>query len=106
VPVVLKSVRVTATVQVVLQSVRFSAHVANKNGAISHPLLSPGGGRDKKIPLATWHYGASPWRLSPQVHETQAQVNIDQDCWRSAQDILLHDFDRLHPDRVWLRSWH
>ena len=59
---------------------------------------------DRKIPLATWRYGASPWRLTLQEHETQAQVTSEYDRWRSAQDSLLQDFDRLHPGRVWLRS--
>jgi hypothetical protein len=67
---------------------------------------SPGGGRDKKIPLATWRYGASPWRLTLQEHEERAQVTSAYDRWRSAQGSLLQDFDGLHPGRVWLKSWH
>jgi len=66
---------------------------------------SPGGGRDRKIPLATWRYG-SPWRLTLQEHEERAQETSEYDRWRSAQNSLLQDFDRLHPGRVWLRSWH
>ena len=34
------------------------------------------------------------------------ELTSNYDQWRSAQDSLLQDFDRLHPGRVWLRSWH
>jgi len=61
---------------------------------------------DRKIPLAIWRYGASPWRLTLQEHEEQDPVTSENDCWSSEQDSLLWDFDRLHPGRVWLRSWH
>jgi hypothetical protein len=61
---------------------------------------------DRKIPLAVWRYGASPWRLTLQEHEEQDPVTSEDDCWSSEQDSLLWDFDRLHPGRVWLRSWH
>jgi hypothetical protein len=61
---------------------------------------------DRKIPLAIWRYGASPWRLTLQEHEEQDPVTSEYDCWSSEQDSLLWDFDRLHPGRVWLRSWH
>jgi hypothetical protein len=56
-------------------------------------------------PLATYYYGASPWVTSLQEHEERAQVTSSYDEWRSAQDSLLQEFDRLHPGRVWLRSW-
>jgi hypothetical protein len=65
-----------------------------------------GGGWDRKVPLATWLYGASPWRLTLQEHEKQANLTGDHDRWRGAQDSLLQDFDRLHPGRMWLRSRH
>ena len=61
---------------------------------------------DRKIPLAIWRYGASPWRLTLQEHEEQDPVTSEHDCWSSEQDSLPWDFDRLHPGRVWLRSWH
>ena len=61
---------------------------------------------DRMIPLAMWRYGASPWQLTLQEHEEQAQVASEYECWRNAEDSLLQDFDRLHPGRVWLRSWH
>ncbi len=48
-----------------------------------------GGGWDRKVPLATWLYGSSPWRLTLQEHEERAQVTSDHDRWRSAQDSLL-----------------
>ena len=59
----------------------------------------------EKGPLATYLYGASPWRTSLQQHEETAQVTSSYDQWRSAQDSLLEEFDRLHPGRVWLRMW-
>ena len=56
-------------------------------------------------PRATYYYGASPWVTSLQEHEERAQMTSSYDEWRSAQDSLLQEFDRLHPGRVWLRSW-
>jgi hypothetical protein len=56
-------------------------------------------------PLATYYYGASPWVTSLQEHEERAQVTSSYNQWRSAQDSLLEEFDRLHPGRVWLRMW-
>jgi hypothetical protein len=61
---------------------------------------------DRKIPLAIWRYGASPWRLTLQEHEEQARVISDYDRRRSASVSLLQDFDRRHPGNVMLRSWH
>jgi hypothetical protein len=56
-------------------------------------------------PRATYYYGASPWVTSLQEHEERAQVTSSYNQWRSAQDSLLQEFDRLHPGRVRLRMW-
>ena len=61
---------------------------------------------DRKIPLATWRYGASPWRLTLQEHEEQARVISDYDRRRSESVSLFQDFDSRHPGNVMLRSWH
>ena len=56
-------------------------------------------------PLATYYYGASPWVTSLQENEERAQGTSSYNQWRSAQDSLLEEFDRLHPGHVWLRMW-
>ena len=33
-------------------------------------------------------------------------MSNDIDQWRKTQDSMLQEFDRLHPGRVWLRSWY
>ena len=58
---------------------------------------------------ADYYYGRSPWRSHLSGHWGNAEsveLTSNYDQWRSAQDSLLQDFDRLHPGRVWLRSWH
>jgi hypothetical protein len=89
---------------------------ARLNARLLPPLPTPAGSTrprtvtaapraHEKGPLATYHYGASPWRTSLQQHEEMAQVTSSYDQWRSAQDSLLEESDRLHPGRVWLRMW-
>ena len=60
----------------------------------------------RQTPLATHYYGASPWRYTLEWYEEQEKLSNDIDQWRKTQDSMLQEFDRLHPGRVWLRSWY